>query len=183
MSSFYTDNELAKLGLKSYGNNVLISRNSTIYGAGSISLGDNVRVDDFCLLSGNIEIGSYVHISAYSALYGAGGIKIGDFCGVSPRSTIFSASDDFSGEYMISPMVPLELTNVQKDSVVMNNYTQLGASTVIMPGVTIDEGAVTGAMSLVLKNLDAWTINAGIPAQKLKDRSKKVKKLSENING
>lgn len=181
MSSFYTDNELAKLGLRTYGKNVLISRNCTIYGAGNISLGNNVRIDDFCLLSGNIEIGSYVHISAYSALYGAGGIKIGNFCGVSPRSTIFSASDDFSGDHMISPMVPAELTSVQKDPVCMSDFTQLGANTVVMPGVTINEGAVTGAMALVLKDLDEWTINAGIPARKIKDRSKTVRELSREL--
>ncbi|HBS76832.1 MAG TPA: galactoside O-acetyltransferase, partial [Alphaproteobacteria bacterium] len=56
-SNFYSDTELQELGLKSYGKNVLISRKCSIYGAHNISVGDNVRIDDFCILSGNITIG------------------------------------------------------------------------------------------------------------------------------
>ena len=69
MSSFYTVEELSSLGLKSYGHNVLISRKCSIYGAVNITIGDNVRIDDFCILSGNITIGSNVHISAYVSLW------------------------------------------------------------------------------------------------------------------
>ena len=181
MNSFYSQDELSKLGLNIYGNNVLISRKCSIYGAKNISIGNNVRIDDFCLLSGTIKIGNYVHISAYSALYGAGEIRIGNFCGVSPRSTIFSASDDFSGEYMISPLVLDELTNVEKATVVMEDYSQLGANTVVLPGTTIHEGAVTGACTLIKSDLDAWTINIGSPAKKLKNRSNKIKDLSKTL--
>lgn len=35
-----------------------------------MTIGSNVRIDDFCILSGRLEFGSYVHIAAYSALYG-----------------------------------------------------------------------------------------------------------------
>ena len=63
-TSFYNEEELKEIGLKVYGKNVLISRNATIYGADKISIGDNVRIDDFCILSGNISLGSYIHIAA-----------------------------------------------------------------------------------------------------------------------
>jgi len=182
-NSFYSDGELAKLGLKSFGKNVLISRKCSIYGAQNISIGNNVRVDDFCILSGNIKIGNYVHISAYSALYGLGGIEIGNFCGVSPRCTLFSASDDFSGEHMISPMVPEELTKVDARKIVMKDYSQLGTNSSIMPGVIIGEGAVLGAHSLVKDNLDDWSISVGVPAKMVKQRSRKVKELSEKVSG
>jgi len=182
MNSFYSSSELSEIGFKAVGKNVLVSRKCSIYNAEQIILGDNVRIDDFCLLTGNIKIGSYVHISAFSALYGAGGIIIGNYCGLSPRSIIFSATDDFSGESMISPMVPEELTNVKKETVFMEDFSQLGASTVVMPGVSIKEGAVTGINTLVKDNLEEWTINAGTPAHKLKNREKKAKELLERIN-
>ena len=73
MNSFYSNEELKQLGLKSFGKNVLISKKCSIYGADKISIGNNVRIDDFCILSGKIVIGNYVHISAYSALYAGGG--------------------------------------------------------------------------------------------------------------
>lgn len=182
MNSFYTDLELKELGLKSYGKNVLISKKCSIYGANRLSVGNNVRIDDFCILSGDIEIGGYVHISAYSALYGGAGIKIGNFCGVSPRSTIYSASDDFSGEYMVSPMVPENLTHVKKGKVVLNDCCQLGANTIIMPSVALGEGATTGAFSLVLKDLREWSINFGIPAKFYKERKRNTKTLSEKLS-
>ena len=64
MDSFYSPEELKALGLKEYGEDVRISRKCSIYGAGNISLGSHVRIDDFCLLSGKISLGSYVHIAA-----------------------------------------------------------------------------------------------------------------------
>lgn len=52
MTLFYTDEELTLLGLKSYGKNMLISRKCFIYSASTISMGDNVRIDDYYLLFG-----------------------------------------------------------------------------------------------------------------------------------
>lgn len=57
MNSFYSSEELKNLGLKSMGEHVLISRNCCIYGADHISIGHDVRIDDFCVISGNIVNG------------------------------------------------------------------------------------------------------------------------------
>ena len=182
MSNFYNEVELKNLGLKSYGENVLISKKCSLYGAENIEIGSNVRIDDFCILSGNIQIGNYVHISAFSALYGKFGIEISDYCGISPRSTLFSATDDFSGEYMISPMVPKECTNIIGGRIVLNKFSQIGANSIIMPGIEFEEGAVCGAFSFVNKNLEKWTINTGIPIKKIKNRSKNLLKFEGRIN-
>lgn len=70
MDSFYSRSELEHIGFATIGKNVLLSRKASIYSPAMISIGDNVRIDDFCILSGCIGIGSQVHISAYVALYG-----------------------------------------------------------------------------------------------------------------
>lgn len=137
MSSFYSVDELNTLGLKSFGENVLISRKCSIYSPEKISIGNNVRIDDFCILSGNISLGSNIHISAYSALYGAMGIIMEDYTGISPRTSIFSAMDDFSGEYLIGPIHPHEFTNVQGGTVILRKFSQLGAGTIVFPSVEI----------------------------------------------
>lgn len=176
-SSFYSLSELKELGLKSFGDNVLISRKCSIYSPEKISIGSNVRIDDFCILSGNITLSSNIHISAFCALYGANGIVIEDYSGMSPRSIIFSAVDDFHGDYLIGPIHPKELTNVTGGTVVLRRYTQLGANTIVMPNIIIEEGAVTGAMTFVNKNLESWTINVGVPAKKIKERNRQVLNL------
>jgi len=126
MNSFYTNIELKDLGLKSYGNNVLISKKASIYNPENIEIGDNVRIDDFCILSGKIKLGSYIHISAFCALYGKYGIEMLDYCGTSPNTIIFSASDDFSGNYLINPMIPNQFTNVTGGKVTLSKYVQIG---------------------------------------------------------
>lgn len=182
MDSFYSEKELKKLGLKKIGEDVKISRKVSIYSPEEITIGNHVRIDDFAILSGKIEIGNYVHISAYVALYGKYGIKIGNYCGCSARSTIFSATDDFSGNYMISPMVPEEYTNIISGEVVFEDFVQIGANTIVMPNTTIHKGSATGAFTYVNKNLDEWGIYVGIPANRLKDRNKNLLELSKNIN-
>ena len=181
MNSFYTMEELKKIGIKKIGKNVFISKKASLYSPEELTIGNNVRIDDFCILSGKIEIGNYVHIAAYTALYGKEGIKIDDFCGCSARCTIYSATDDFSGKYMISPMVPEEFTNVTGGQVRLEKYVQLGVNTVVMPNITIGEGTAVGAMSFINKDLEEWSVYAGIPCKKLKNREKKIIELSEKI--
>ena len=176
-TSFYSEDELATLGLKSYGKNVLISRHACLYSPETISIGNNVRIDDFCILSGNITLGSNIHISSYCALYGAKGIIFEDNTGCSARTTIYSAIDDFSGEYLIGPMQPECFTNVTGGVVRIKEYVQIGAHCLIFPNLTIGEGAVLGAFSFTKKDLPSWGIYAGIPCKKIKNRSKELKKI------
>lgn len=153
MSSFYSEIELSKLGLKSYGQNVLISKKCSIYAPEKISVGNNVRIDDFCILSGRVTLGNNVHISAYSALYGAEGIEFRDHSGCSARTTIYSAMDDFSGDYLIGPMNPVGTTKVTGGKVTIGQFVQLGAHCLVFPNVMIHDGAVVGALSLVTKDI------------------------------
>ena len=179
-TSFYTPKELTNLGFKKIGNNVSISRFARFYGIENIEIGNHVRIDDFCILSGKIKLGSFIHISAYCALYGQYGIDLEDYTGLSPRCTVFSASDDFSGEYMIGPMLPNKLTNVNGGKVTFERFTQVGANTVILPNVTLQEGSVIGSMSLVKQNTKQWMIYAGTPAKIVKERKKDILQLHES---
>ena len=69
MNSFFSKDELFTLGIKSVGSNVLISRYAQLYNPEQLRIGNNVRIDDFCLLSGTINLGSYVHISSRLLLF------------------------------------------------------------------------------------------------------------------
>lgn len=177
VNSFYNREELESLGFNACGKNVLISKYARFYNPELISLGDNVRIDDFCILSGNIIIGDFVHLSAYCTFYGKNSIEIKNYCGTSPRTTIYSQTDDFSGNFLIGPMHETSLTNVTGGKVVLNEFVQLGANTIVFPNVVIGEGSVTGAFSLVTKSIEGWGIYAGIPAVRIKDRSKKLLEL------
>ena len=179
-NSFYTKEELNQLGLKKFGENVLISRKASFYSPDQIEIGSNVRIDDFCILSGSIKLGNHIHISAYCALYGAMGIEMMDYSGLSPRCTVFSAMDDFGGDYLIGPMVDKNLTNVKGGRVIISKYVQIGAGSILFPNLEINEGSIVGAMSLVNKSLISWGVWVGIPVKKIRDRDEKLIK-SKNL--
>lgn len=168
---FLNHERLLEIGFKSIGDNVLISDKASFYNPEEISIGSNVRIDDFCILSGKITLGDFIHISAYCGLYGKLGIVMENYTGLSPRCTLFSASDDFGGDYLISPMVPLEFTNVTGGSIFIKRFSQIGSGSVILPNVTLEEGVVVGAMSLVKNDLKAWSIYVGIPVKFIKNRN------------
>ncbi len=174
MESFYSEEEIKHLGLKSYGNNVRVSRKVSIYAPEMIKIGDNVRIDDFCVLSGSIVIGSNVHIAAYCALYGGEGITIGDYSGLSARCTLYSVTDDFSGNFLVGSCVNNGVRNLIRGKIEIKRYVQVGAGCVVLPGVLLNEGVAVGAMSLVNKTLPQWSICYGIPAKWQRERSKNL---------
>lgn len=183
-NSFYSDAELEKIGFASCGRNVLISKKTSIYGADKISIGSNVRIDDFCILSGKIKLGNYIHIAAYSALFGGdSGIEMDDFSGLSSRCVIYAESDDYSGLHMTNPTVPEQYLGIVKGKVILSKHVIVGTASVLLPGVTIGEGSAVGSMSLVNKSLECWGIYAGVPCEYKKHRSQKLLELEKDLRG
>jgi len=179
VQSYLDDEELASLGLASYGRNVKISRKTSIYGPENMVMGDNVRVDDFCILTGRIVLGNCVHIAAYSAIFGRNGVTMEDYSGISARVTIYSVSDDYSGQTMTNPTVPDQFKTEVGGEVILKKHSIVGAGCVILPSVTIGEGAAIGSMSLVAKNIEPWSLNVGIPAKRIKDREREVLSMEQ----
>ena len=109
MNSFFSKLELEILGFASVGEDIQISRFAHFYGAKNIYIGDHVRIDDFCILSGEIALGSYFHLAANVLLFaGDCGIEIGDYSTLSSRCAVYAISDDYTGEAMTNPTVPDE---------------------------------------------------------------------------
>jgi acetyltransferase-like isoleucine patch superfamily enzyme len=181
-TSFYSRNELELIGLKAVGEDVFISRNAKFYSPETMSIGNNVRIDDFCILSGVITIGSYIHISASTILTaGQAGIEIGDFANISQRVNVFANSDDYSGQTMTNPMIPGKFKKLEQAKVTIKRHSIIGCGTVVMPGVTIEEGTAIGAMCFVDRSTKPWTIYAGIPAKAIKERSRELLRLEEEF--
>lgn len=182
ISNFYTQEELLNLGFKSIGKNVKISRLANIYGTENIEIGNNVRIEDFCILNGDIVIGNNVKISAYSLLDGNAGITIKDYVSFAARVSVHSGSDDYSGEYCFGCFAPMHLRHRKAERVIFESFCLVGDGSTILPGVTLSEGTSVGAMSLIKETTEPWYIYAGIPARKIKEKSKNIIKLYNNGN-
>lgn len=184
-TGFHLPEELESLGLASWGDDVLISRRASVYGASRVHVGDHVRIDDFAVITAGpderVRIGSHVHIAAHSALYGGGGITLDDFVTVSGRTSIYSVTDDYGGEVMTNPTVPHEYTRVVRRRVRVGRHVVIGAGCVVMPGVTIGEGSAIGAMTFVPHSLEPWGVYIGVPARLLRARSRLLLSLEEAL--
>jgi galactoside O-acetyltransferase len=173
---YYRDKELEQVGFQSLGSNVAIAENVIIHGAHNISIGNNVRIDGFVTIiaTGPVEIGSFVHIGSYCLLSGGEGIRLGDFSRLSQGVKIYTRSDDYSGEALTNPCVPEKYTRVTRGQVVLGRHVIIGSGSVVLPGVTIEEGCSVGALSLMNKSVAGWGIYFGSPARRIGERSQQL---------
>lgn len=176
-TSFYSEAELAELGLKACGRNVKISRHASLYLPEAIQIGDNVRIDDFCILSGHIRIRNFVHVGAYCGLFAHEPIVLDNYTGLSSRVSIYTVSEDYLGNGLTNPTVPAKYRHPKVAPVHLNPHVIIGAGSVILPGVTIGEGTAVGALSLVMGSLRPWKVAGGVPARPYSDRRKDCIKM------
>ena len=164
---FLNNKKLKSLKFKSLGKNVKISSNVTIIGAKKIKIGNNVRIDDYTILSvqeGSLEIGSNVHIGGQSYLGCVGGIIIKNNVNISQGVKIYSKINDYLNGRKFNKTI--------KVPVKIFNEVIIGSNSVVIGKCKINTGATVGALSFVKEDLKSWTIYAGNPVKMIKKRIK-----------
>jgi len=181
--SYLTQEQLLELEFKFLGKNVKISHKASIYDYKNLEIGNDSRIDDFCVISGNVKIGSNVHITPMCIIAGGEkGVIFEDFVTVAYGVKIFTQSDDYHGYSLTNSTVPKKYKNEKKLKVLLKRHSIVGAGSTILPGVVLEEGTSIGAMSLVTRSTISWSIYAGIPAVKIQYRSKDlIKKEKEYL--
>lgn len=179
---------------KRVGKNVIFGRNITLRHPHKISLGDNVIIDDNCVLDAkggkssgitvgnnvtigrnsalickdsNIKIGSNVNITTYVNIgSGEGGrVEIGD-------NVEIGSFTHFSGRtYDITPgdMLP-SAQGSTSHGVIVEDLVWIGAGVIILDGVKIGQRSIVGAGSVVNKEIPPNCISAGVPARVIRKR-------------
>ncbi len=134
-----------------------------IIGIENIEFGHDIIIDDFVLIYAKkrMKIGNYVHIACFSSITGGEEFAMEDFSGIASGSRIFTGTDDFKSWGFGGPPINEEYRNVRREPVYLGKFVIIGANSVILPGVTIGEGAMVGACSVVTKDLDPWGIYIG----------------------
>ena len=111
----------------------------------------------------NLVVGNYVGIGDGTNLYCMGAIRIGDYATISQGSHLCAGSHDFN-----SPNFQLFTAPI-----VIGERVWLCADTFVGPGVSIAEGSVVGARSVVTKSIDApWLVWAGSPVKQISKRDR-----------
>lgn len=157
-----------------------------IHSGSNLKIDDFAQIDDFVFInSGKMcRIGKFTHISSFTSIIGGGEFILEDFAGLSAGCRIITGSDDFSGGFLSNPTVPVKYKNVVLNQVIIKKHAIIGTNSVILPGVTVGEGATVGAMCVVSKNLDPWGIYIGSKAKKvgIRDRDEVLSREVQLFN-
>ena len=112
-----------------------------------------------------ITLGECVNVGHYCILDGRGGLTIGNNVNISTGVWIWTAEHDVDCPCFSAVYAP----------VIVNDYAWLGGRCIIMPGITIGEGAVVASGAVVTKDVLPYTIVGGVPAKPIGTRSRKLK--------
>jgi len=179
--------------LGSCGSALIVGRGVTIRHPAKIHLGNNVAVDDYAVLDAKgesnrgITLGNNVMVGRSTVLSCKDGdIAIGDNSNIAQSCFIQSASNVVVGEkvlfgafcYLIgggdhkseSTEVPIMDQGQTVKGINISNNSWLGASVQVLDGTNIGRDAIVGSGSVVTRDVADYTVVAGIPAKKLKDR-------------
>jgi len=179
---------------KKVGRNVIFGRNLTLRHPHKIVIGDNVILDDECLLDAKgdsnigITIGDYVSIGRFSSLVCKNGnIEIGSHVSIGSTVKLVVADQGkieigsnidvgsnchFSGgsyNYSQLDTLPSRNRNPTKGIFVDDN-AWIGAGVIVLDGVHIGSSSIVGAGSVVVKDIPSKRIAFGVPAEVRKER-------------
>ena len=116
----------------------------------------------------NLEIGSGCIIGDNAILDARNGLILGRNVNLSSNVSIYTEQHDHSDPYF-------KCTNRGKKKVTIGDRVWIGSNVIILPGVEIGEGAVCCAGCVVTKDVEPFSVVAGIPAKKVNDRSRDLR--------
>jgi acetyltransferase-like isoleucine patch superfamily enzyme len=131
-----------------------------------IRYGSDCRFDGFTKFEGGlgIEIGDFVHIASFAHIgVGGGRTIIGNYVGISSGAKIISGAA-LPDALCISACAPQESQHVERRTTELKDYSAVFTNAVVLPGITLHEGAVLGAGSVATIDIPAWEVWTGNPA-------------------
>ncbi len=108
----------------------------------------------------NLTIGANTMVGDHAVLYCLGKVTIGANCSLSQYAHLCAGTHDYTRPDM--PLLTLPIT--------LGDDVWIAADAFVGPGVTVGDGVVVGARSSVHRSLEPWSVYAGNPAKKIKDR-------------
>lgn len=145
----------------------------------SVFVDDTARVDSFVKLEGGegLYIGKNVHVASFCHINAGGGRTVlADHCGLATGVKILSGQPDLEYTH-ICPQEPDGMHGVIRRTTRIGSFVLLAANCVIMPGITVGEGAVVAAGAVVTRDVEPWVIVSGVPARVMRIRRVRDKTL------
>jgi acetyltransferase-like isoleucine patch superfamily enzyme len=160
--------------LKFIGKDVKIYELAKLIKPEVIEIGDGTQIDDFVFINGGqgVVLGRFNHICSFVTIIGGGQLITGDYVGMAAGCRIITGTHYHGNGGRMVHTVPREQQEIIVGKIILEKDVFLGTNAIIYPNVTIGEGAMIGAGSLVTKDIAPWTINIGNPARVVGERPK-----------
>lgn len=129
------------------------------------TIGQGCRIDPTCRVWApwNMRLGTLTSVGAGVDFYCMAPITLGSKVSISQRAFLCAGSHEI--ETLARELITKPIT--------IGDHAWVAAEAFVHPGVTIGDGAVIGARSVVTKDMPAWTVCAGHPCKPLKPRELK----------
>ena len=111
-----------------------------------------------------LHLGDHVNINPNAIIMGKAPIYIGNYFHCGMNMTLISSNHNFKGE-----RIPYDNTHIAKQ-ILIKDFVWLGHNVIVLPGVTIGEGAIIGAGAIVSKDIPDLAIAVGNPIKVIKYR-------------
>jgi len=153
----------------SISDNVVIEEGVLVFRPDRIRIGSNVYIGHNAILrayeSNHLVIGDGTWIGQGCYLNSAGGIEIGPGVGIGPCVKIMTSRHGEEGRE-----VPVLLCDLEFARVTVEEGSDVGIGAILLPGVTVGRGSIVGAGAVVTRDVEPYSVVAGVPARKIGER-------------
>jgi acetyltransferase-like isoleucine patch superfamily enzyme len=153
----------------SIGENVVIEPGVLAFKPEKITIGSNVYIGHYAILRGydrnEMVIGDDTWIGQFCYINSAGGVEIGSRVGIGPCVKFMSSQHSEEGRH-----VPVLLCDLEFGKITVSDDSDIGIGAVILPGITIGKGAIIGAGAVLTRDVEPYSVVAGVPARKIGER-------------
>ena len=136
--------------------------------SGTITVGRDCRIRKYAVIApsgGRISIGENSLVNAFGTLMGHGSVDIGTDVLIGPHTTIVAGNHTFD-----DPDTPIVHQEIVSEGIEIRDDVWIGANCTVLDGVTLGEGSVVAAGSVVTESVPAHTVVGGAPAEKIGER-------------
>lgn len=160
--------------IENKGDDLFIGRYVEISRPHLVKIGSHVAIDSFFFCTTAMELGDYIHIAPSVSVIGGGNshFKMGNFTFLAAGSRVICGSEDYNAGGLFGATIPSAFkAPIKHAPVEIQDFAGLGTNTVIMPGVTMAIGSMTGAGAVVTKSTEPWGLYLGAPAKLVRMKS------------
>lgn len=150
-------------------NKPFIHKSVIIWGRDNLKIENTSGIYEYAIIrckTNKVIIGNHCQIGPSCVIFDGSGIEINDYVMIGPHTVLAGGNHNFN-----NPESPMIFSgDYSKGKIIIEKDVWIGSNCTILDGVTIGEGSIVGANSLVSRDVEPYSIVGGYPAKLIKKR-------------